>query len=164
MRLLMTSCFTGQAFAAGVVDQWEAAAGVTATEAHFEPFTFGLRDHFKANEGKMPAGIMRLIGFAKTYRETIADYDLILSPVLTTPPPEIGYLDTSVQYDTAIERLVSYAQFTSIGNVAGAPSISLPLGMSSTGLPIGALFNAKHGAERMLLELAYELGRSGAVD
>jgi len=144
-------------FAASVIDQWEAASGLQATQDQFEPFTFGLRDHFKANEEKMPTGIMKLIGFAKTYRETISDYDLILSPVLTTPPPEIGYLDTAVDYDTALERLLGYAQFTSLGNAAGAPSISLPLGMSASGLPIGALFNAKHGAERMLLELAYEL-------
>ena len=101
------------AFASSAIERWEKAAGITATEAHFERFTFGLRDHFVANQEKMRPAILKLIGFAQVYRETIADYDLILSPVLTTPPPEIGYLDTSIDYETAIERLLGYAQFTS---------------------------------------------------
>ncbi|NWG93146.1 MAG: amidase, partial [Parvularculaceae bacterium] len=42
-------------------------------------------------------------------------------------------------------------------NIVGAPAISLPLSMSAKGLPIGAMFGAKKGDERTLLELAFEL-------
>ena len=40
---------------------------------------------------------------------------------------------------------------------AGAPGVSLPLGSTADGLPIGVHFSALHGDERTLLEIAYEL-------
>ena len=55
------------------------------------------------------------------------------------------------------DRLVRYAAFTPLHNAAGAPAISLPLGQTSDGLPIGVHFSALHGDERTLLEIAYEL-------
>jgi amidase len=55
------------------------------------------------------------------------------------------------------ERLVHYAAFTPLNNAAGGPAISLPLGRSSTDLPIGVHFSADHGDEQTLLELAFEL-------
>lgn len=153
------------AFADQVVTAWEAQNGRAATEDQFEPFTFGLKQHFHANRDKMGDAILKLIGFASAYRNSFGEFDLLLSPVLTAAPPPIGYLGTDVAYDTAIERLSAYAQFTSPANVAGAPSISLPLGWSSDGLPIGAMFNAQVGQERMLLELAFELEQAqGWID
>ena len=50
-----------------------------------------------------------------------------------------------------------YVPFTSIQNVSGAPAISLPLGMSRDGLPIGVQAAARFGDEATLLSLAYEL-------
>jgi amidase len=55
------------------------------------------------------------------------------------------------------DRLVRYAAFTPLNNAAGAPAVSLPLGSTSDGLPIGVHFSALHGDERTLLEIAYEL-------
>ena len=47
--------------------------------------------------------------------------------------------------------------FTPLQNVSGAPAISLPLGFSNSGLPMGVQFGAAFGLERELLELAFEL-------
>jgi amidase len=47
--------------------------------------------------------------------------------------------------------------FTPLNNAAGGPAISLPLGRTSQGLPIGAHLSADLGDERTLLELAFEL-------
>ena len=140
-----------------VVTSWEQATGRTADDTVFEPLTLGLQEHFRANEKDIGAAILALIGFATTYREMFAETDVLLSPALTAPPPKIGYLDTTLDYDTAIERLLAYAQYTSIANIAGAPSLCLPLGQSADGLPIGTLFNAPVGAEGRLLALGYEL-------
>jgi amidase len=47
--------------------------------------------------------------------------------------------------------------YTPIHNVAGAPSMSVPLNWTETGLPIGTMFSARRGNERTLFELAYQL-------
>lgn len=146
--------------AAAAIADWENSSGLKASEDYFEPLTLGLRDHFAANQNKVQQAIFDLIGFNRVYASWFENVDLILSPVLTLPPVKLGYLDTSLDYDLMIKRVVDYAQFTAFANVSGAPALSLPLGMSQDNLPIGAQFQAPLGNERTLLELAYELEES----
>ena len=73
----------------------------------------------------------------------------------TTPP--IGHLAPTLDFEELFSRLQTYVGFTPFNNAAGSPAISLPLGATSTGLPIGVHFSADLGDERTLLELAYEL-------
>ena len=49
------------------------------------------------------------------------------------------------------------AAFTVLANVSGQPAISLPLGMSDSGLPVGMMFTARLGGEDVLLRLASQL-------
>ena len=136
---------------------WEESQGKTAGEADFEPLTYGLARHYEANRGFYDGAVARLRQVPEFYASVFGDLDILLSPVLSAPPPPIGYLRPDIDYETALTRVVAYAQFTGFHNVAGAPAISLPIGVSSEGLPIGAQFSARNGKERMLLELAYEL-------
>ena len=140
-----------------VISDWERASGREATEAEFEPFTFGLRDHYRSHEDKVGAAVLALIAFGRAYEAAFSNVDVILSPVTTAPSPAIGYFGDGANYEESIARVSAYAQYTSPANIAGAASLSLPLGMSKGGLPIGSLFNGRKGDERMLLELAFEL-------
>ncbi len=89
------------------------------------------------------------------------EFDIILSPVLTTPPVKIGEIDMSSQdVATYIQRLSSYSCFTGIYNQTGQPSISLPLGFSSDGLPIGSMFTAKFGNDSLLVSLASQIEKT----
>jgi amidase len=83
--------------------------------------------------------------------------EVVLSPVLAHTTPPIGHLAPTVPYDELIERLRRYVAYTPVNNIAGTPAISLPLGMSEDGLPIGVQLSAAHGDERTLIELAYAL-------
>ena len=76
---------------------------------------------------------------------------------MTAPAPKIGYLSTKLMFPLLFERVTNYAAFTQFANIAGAPSMSLPLGQSSTGLPIGCMVSAIPGNEKAVLEVAYEL-------
>ncbi len=122
-----------------------------------EPLTKQLSKHYLSRCWRSPLAIRRLRNFAANYQALFADYDLLLTPVLATPPVELGYLDPALDFDTALERLSHYAAFTPAQNVAGTPAISLPLGRSSAGLPIGVQFAAGMGQERRLLEMAFEM-------
>ncbi len=145
------------AFAQAAVSLWEETFHLPRNAIAFEPFTIGLADRFEREEALFPAAIERLQAVVPRMNAFHEQYDLILSPVLTAPPPEIGYLGATLDYETLMQRLTDYVQYTVLYNITGAPAISLPLSMSPEGLPIGAMFGAPMGREDRLLALAYEL-------
>ena len=81
----------------------------------------------------------------------------MLTPTLSLVTPELGWLDPSQSYETVIARLREWVAFTPLQNASGDPAISLPMGISSKGLPIGVHLAAARGFDRRLVEVAYEL-------
>lgn len=124
-----------------------------------DPFSRGLAEHFRAGKWRFPGAFLRLRRARAQYARTFAalGFDVVLSPVLAHTPPRIGYLSPTLPFAEVMERLRRYVAFTPLNNVAGSPAISLPMGMSPEGVPIGVQLQAAHGAERTLLELAYGL-------
>jgi amidase len=75
-----------------------------------------------------------------------------------TPPPRIGYLDpVAVPAADIQHRNGEVYPFPAPFNFTGQPSISLPLGQSSDGLPIGMMFSARYADEATLIRLAAQL-------
>ncbi|MGB5694158.1 MAG: amidase [Polyangiales bacterium] len=122
-----------------------------------DDFTEGLAGYFKQNAHKAPMSIIRLRKFAHQYARIFDRYDVLMNPTVTMPPPEHGYIGPEVPFDTALERLKWFIPFTPTQNVSGGPAISLPLGQSKEGLPLGVQLATPIGDERTLLELALEL-------
>ena len=116
-----------------------------------------LKDQFKKDWLSAPFAFRRLKRFARQYDALMGEYDIFLSPTLGTPPPKLGYLGPEVDTERHLQRVLRAACYTYQQNISGTPAISLPLGKSTEGLPIGIQFAAKHGQDRMLLELAFEL-------
>ena len=84
--------------------------------------------------------------------------DVFLTPVMGTPPPLIGYLDPNVVAPRDFPRLNGEVfPFPAPFNFTGQPSISLPLGSSASGLPIGMMFSARYADEATLFRLAGQL-------
>ena len=122
-----------------------------------EDFTNGLADYFKQNAQRAPAAIWRLRRFAHRYARGFNDYDVLMNPTVAMPPPEHGYIGPEVSFETALERFRWFIPFAPTQNVSGGPAISLPLGRSKEGLPLGVQFASPLGDERTLLELALEI-------
>ena len=80
-------------------------------------------------------------------------HDLLLTPVIATPPPEIGYLSGP----EGGMRVVELLQFTAQFNVTGQPAISLPLYWTADGLPVGVQLVAAYGREDVLVRIAAQL-------
>jgi len=90
-----------------------------------------------------------------------ADYDLWLTPTLGAPPPPIGTFATDTDDpDEWMQRLLGFIPFTWLANVTGQPAMSVPLGQSRAGLPIGSHFLARYGEEDLLFRLAAQLERA----
>lgn len=89
------------------------------------------------------------------------DYDIILSPVFAQPPIALGKIDLSPT-DMAewTANITGYSPFTALANWTGQPAMSLPLGMSSGGLPIGVMAMGRYAAEGVLYRLAGQVERA----
>jgi amidase len=119
--------------------------------------TRGLATMFRKDLLRTPGMLVRLRRSTRRYRRAFVGHDVILSPVLGHTTPEIGHLSPTLEFDVLFQRLQEYVGFTPINNTAGGPAMSLPLGRTGEGMPIGVHFSADLGDERTLLELAFAL-------
>ncbi|HEY1961932.1 MAG TPA: amidase, partial [Rhizomicrobium sp.] len=114
----------------------------------FEPWTLGLAEFY----AKKPKGALaKSLAYFRVVEQQVADffahYDAWLTPVLSGPPPRLGEQAPTVPFPTLYDRIVGYAAYTPVHNTAGTPAMSVPLGMSANGLPIGSQFAAAKGNE-----------------
>ncbi len=86
-----------------------------------------------------------------------ADFDVVLSPTLASPPPRLGVLDPSNPGEAFAQAAMSMAGFTIAYNVSGQPAMSVPLHTNEAGLPIGSMFVAGPAREDRLFRLAAQL-------
>jgi aspartyl-tRNA(Asn)/glutamyl-tRNA(Gln) amidotransferase subunit A len=77
--------------------------------------------------------------------------DVILSPVATTPAFKIGE-----RISNPLEMYLNDI-FTTSTNLAGLPGMSVPVGFSSQGLPIGVQLMAKHFDEQSIFNVSQAL-------
>jgi Asp-tRNA(Asn)/Glu-tRNA(Gln) amidotransferase A subunit family amidase len=85
-------------------------------------------------------------------------FDVLLSPTLGQVPVLLGPQHMAnpdgAAYSAALQR---FSPFTSLLNISGQPSMSVPLHWSADGLPVGTMFSAAFGREDLLLRLARQL-------
>ncbi len=117
----------------------------------------GLDRHARRNLHRIPLALTRLARARRHTARLARTYDVVLTPTVADETPRIGYLDPTADYQQIIDRLQDWVAFTPLQNVTGEPAISLPLAVSTNGLPVGMMFSAPMGQEVRLLELAYEL-------
>jgi amidase len=89
------------------------------------------------------------------------EYDLFLCPTTATAQTPSGTpAQDDPRFTTAeswMDELFSYIPFTPLANATGQPSLSLPLGTASDGLPIGVMLTAQTLREDVLLAVAAQL-------
>lgn len=160
--------FDGETFARNFLLYWAAGAADFAVMASkqagqpigpdiLEPLTLGLVDHYESNKDAFPDAVAYLKAFEARYEAMFEGFDVLLSPTLAKPPLPIGAQDPRREFDALLETITEFAAYTSPMNVAGAASMSVPLGWTPDGLPVGSMFSGRRGDDGMLFELAYEL-------
>jgi amidase len=89
--------------------------------------------------------------------EFLAGYDVLVTPTCPSLPEPIGTHNPArpgMTVDKFFEDLAPKETFSALFNGTGSPALSLPLGQSKQGLPIGIQFIAAFGREDLLLRLA----------
>jgi amidase len=147
---------SGANFAAGVRRLIE-RVGREPDEDELEPNTWASLRAARSVTGEAAMwGMQELRALNRKTLRWFEDVDVYLSPVMTAPPPEIGYLNPAEAGESMRRGLMLYP-YTQVFNFTGQPSISLPLGESKDGLPIGMLFTARYADEATLIRLAAQL-------
>ncbi len=83
-------------------------------------------------------------------------HDLLLTPTLGAPPPELGWF-TADGPEQEERRIASFIPYTAQFNMTGQPAISLPLHWTPGGLPVGVQLVAAYGREDLLVRVASQL-------
>jgi amidase len=105
--------------------------------------------------------LARLQVISRAFSRFLAGYDAWLTPTLAAPPTPLGFFDAPA--DNPLQpmmRSAEYCPFTPLANFTGLPAMSVPLSLSSAGLPIGSHFFGRFGDEGLLFRLAAQLERA----
>lgn len=92
----------------------------------------------------------------EVYRSYFAGHnvDAVVFPTSPLPPPLIGEDETVMLNGRAVPTFMTVTRNTDPGSNAGIPGISVPVGLTSGGLPVGLEFDGPAGRDQDLLALA----------
>ena len=150
--------------------------------SELEPLTWALGLVSQAvSATELAAALRALERGGKVVGRFFADYDVLVTPTVATPPPKIGALPPSrIEHlqlrlagalgsgrlvkatrllDRIAESAFEYTPWTPVFNISGQPAMSVPLHWNEAGLPVGVHFVARAGDEATLLKLAGQLER-----
>jgi amidase len=84
------------------------------------------------------------------------DHDLLVTPTLGAPPPELGWFTAAGPQEEG-KRIGRFIPFTAQFNMTGQPAITLPLHWTPDNLPVGVQLAAAYGREDVLIQVASQL-------
>jgi len=87
-----------------------------------------------------------------------SQWDVLLTPGLASPAVKLGWIDMMMDdLDEYWRRVFHFSPFTVWFNLTGQPGLMLPLGQSSSGLPLAVQLVAPFGDEATLFSLGTQL-------
>ncbi len=143
------------------MDMFGGALGRKVSEETVEPVMLSF---YKYSKGLVGADMFItefvLNKLRRTFGIFFEQYDMLITPTLLKLPELLGKyskMRTDVDYVGYMRLCDETKVFTSAANVTGQPAMTLPLGHSQSGLPIGVQFMARFGEEGTLIRLASSL-------
>ncbi|GAB3257592.1 amidase [Nocardioides dilutus] len=129
--------------------------------AHPDAFKASLADNIRAGEHLTGADVARAYAgrtaLSERMRDFFGSYDVLVLPAAQVPPfPADQEFPTTIN-GKAMGTYLDWMRACYYITVTGCPAISVPLGSTPDGLPVGVQIVAAHGADRFLLEVAAEV-------
>jgi indoleacetamide hydrolase len=121
-------------------------------EALISPQAPSVADYAKAMQEQRPA-------LRQAYANCFERYkvDALLFPTTPLPATPIGQDDTVMLLGQAVPTFPTYTRNVASGSIAGLPGISIPMGCTAAGLPMGIALDGPVGSDRRLLSIAQAL-------
>ena len=157
IETFLTRWYAGQT---EILDQFGVLLGREIDAADVEPLTWAMAEEGRRrHSGQYLAAVSQHQAIGRMLGIWFeAGHDLLLTPTMGELPPPLGSFAADPEDPLkAIHRGEKTAAFTALINATGQPAISLPLGWSEDGLPIGVQLIAPLGREDVLLRVASQL-------
>ncbi len=152
------------AMAASNLAIWGRALGRELGQDDVEPLTWLLADHgHRVDAVAYTDALFAMQSFSRRFMEWWSGgapdggWDLLLTPTLGEPPPELGVLNTPDEPFVGYGKAAAFTPFTPACNQNGQPAISLPIAQGADGMPVGVHLVADYGREDVLLQVAAQL-------
>lgn len=130
-------------------------------EPDFEPYTWARMERARDTTGEQ---LVRAVSWLQRYTSRIVGwwaggFDLLVTPTTSEPPAILESLVPPEADPWSIDspRFARIRCFVRPFNVTGQPAISLPLGQTPEGLPLGVQLVAAPGREDLLLQTAAQV-------
>ncbi|MFG1920124.1 amidase [Micromonospora sp. NPDC048898] len=130
-------------------------------EAELLPLTRWLRARgAEISAGTLAATLGELQAQVRLGARRTAGCDLLLCPTLAAPQAPVGWFTADGDPAADFDRQRRFSPYCAIFNVTGDPSVSLPLGTTTDGLPVGVLLTGRYGDDTRLIATAAQLEHS----
>jgi amidase len=133
-------------------------------EDDVEPLTWLLADHGRTVDAvAYTDALFAMQTFSRSFMQWWwsdapgGGWDLLLTPTLGEPPPELGVLNTPDEPFVGFGKGATFTPYTPACNQNGQPAISLPIAQGADGMPVGVHLVADYGREDVLLRVAAQL-------
>jgi len=145
----------------GWIDGFAAATGRKADLSTLEASTLACYEYGRRALAPALAGALDVRNrVSRAVAQYFVRYDVLLTPTLPDTAQRIGVYTEATAHMDGLEwtgHVFRHSPYTPLFNVAGVPAMSVPLGSSRDGLPIGVQFAAGFGQDGLLLRLAGQL-------
>src|SRR5919197_1503756 len=148
------------AWTAAELDWWASVLGRPLTADDVEVSTWAVAEMGRqVSATQYLGGLWALHRFSAAVQSWWAEgWDLLLPPTIAEPPPVLGQFTSPPENPLqAVFRAAAMVAYTIPFNITGQPAVSLPLGWSAGGLPLGVQLVAAYGREDLLLRVAGQL-------
>lgn len=146
------------AFTTQSLDELAAALGKRIDESQLQSTTLACYHYGKTlSAARLISALAVYDQVTRKVGEFLAKFDILVTPTCPSLPEPIGTHNPArpgMTVDKFFEDLAPKETFSALFNGTGSPALSLPLGQSAQGLPIGIQFVAAFGREDLLLRLA----------
>jgi amidase len=145
--------------APALLSRWLAGPGAPADGLNWRQLERRTRTHLRAGQVVRRAGLVseraRRTWIARA-EDFFTEYDVLITPMLATMPPKsLHWRDKGWPANAA--TAIALTAFLGPWDLAGFPTMSVPLGRHPAGLPIGVQLVAGSGNESRMLAVAAQL-------
>ncbi|ADB51001.1 amidase [Conexibacter woesei] len=148
------------AAAAGGLDALARTSGLDPAE-HAHPVTLLWAEHGRSRGAEAAFAVPDAINaISRAVGAQLAPFDLLLTPTLAQPAIPLDTLGGAARFADAAEhnrRVEAATQFVTLFNFTGQPALSLPLGTTRDGLPLGVQAVAPLGFDERLVAVGAAL-------
>ncbi|MGK5522229.1 amidase [Micromonospora sp. URMC 107] len=133
----------------------------TGRESALLPLTRHLRARgAEISAGTLSATLGELQAQVRLGVRRTAGCDLLLCPTLAAPQAPVGWFTEGGDPAEDFDRQRRFSPYCAVFNVTGDPSVSLPVGVTAEGLPVGVLLTGRYGDDARLIATAAQLEHS----